>query len=35
MKNAFTDKGYLYPTAKIGRQINWRKSKLITVIFNP
>jgi hypothetical protein len=32
VKNAFTDKGYLYLTAKIGRQINWRKSKLMTVV---
>jgi hypothetical protein len=31
-KNAFTDKGYLYLTAKTGRQINWKKSKLITVV---
>jgi hypothetical protein len=32
VKNEFTDKGYMYLTAKIGRQINWRKSKLITVV---
>jgi hypothetical protein len=32
MKNAFTGKGYPYLIAKIGRQINWRKPKLIILV---